>query len=86
MATVTVIGSINLDIVAKAPRLPAPGETITDAELHSFPGGKGANQALAAQRLGADVTLVARPAVTARAANPGAARLCCGATACSCVR
>lgn len=60
MVTVTVIGSVNLDIVAKAARLPAPGETLTDAELHRFPGGKGANQALAAQRLGADVSLIAR--------------------------
>ncbi len=60
MATVTVIGSVNLDIVANAARLPAPGETVTGAELHHFPGGKGANQALAAQRLGAQVSLVAR--------------------------
>lgn len=60
MASITVIGSVNLDIVANAARLPAPGETITGAELHRFPGGKGANQALAAQRLGADVSLVAR--------------------------
>jgi ribokinase len=60
MPTVAVIGSVNLDIVAQAARLPAPGETVTGAELHRFPGGKGANQALAAQRLGADVSLVAR--------------------------
>ena len=60
MPGVVVIGSVNLDIVAKAPKLPAPGETVTGAELHHFPGGKGANQALAAQRLGADVSLVAR--------------------------
>ena len=59
MATITVIGSVNLDIVARAARLPVPGETVTGAELHRFPGGKGANQALAAQRLGADVSLVA---------------------------
>ena len=59
MATITVIGSVNLDLVAKAPRLPAPGETVTGAVLHRFPGGKGANQALAAQRLGADVSLIA---------------------------
>lgn len=58
--TIAVIGSVNLDIVAKAAKLPAPGETVTGAELHRFPGGKGANQALAAQRLGADVSLVAR--------------------------
>ena len=67
MATITVIGSVNLDIVANAARLPAPGETITGAELHRFPGGKGANQALAAQRLGADVSLVARVGVDASA-------------------
>ena len=60
MPTIAVIGSVNLDIVARAARLPAPGETVTGAELHRFPGGKGANQALAAKRLGADVSLVAR--------------------------
>ena len=59
MATISVIGSVNLDIVARAPRLPAPGETVTGADLHHFPGGKGANQALAARRLGADVALIA---------------------------
>jgi len=57
--SIVVIGSVNLDIVASAKRLPVAGETVTDAELGRFPGGKGANQALAAQRLGADVTLVA---------------------------
>ena len=60
MPSITVIGSVNLDIVAKAARLPAPGETVTGAELFRYPGGKGANQALAASRLGADVTLIAR--------------------------
>jgi len=60
MPTVAVIGSVNLDIAARVARLPAPGETVTGAELQHFPGGKGANQALAAQRLGADVSLVAR--------------------------
>lgn len=59
MVTITVIGSVNLDVVAKAPKLPAPGETVTGAELFRFPGGKGANQALAAQRLGAAVQLIA---------------------------
>lgn len=56
---VVVIGSVNLDIVATAERLPVAGETVTGAELSRFPGGKGANQALAAKRLGADVSLVA---------------------------
>ena len=60
MPSITVIGSVNLDIVAKAARLPAPGETVTGAELRRYPGGKGANQALAAKRLGADVSLIAR--------------------------
>jgi len=59
MSTIAVIGSINLDLVATVARLPSPGETVTDAELSRFPGGKGANQALAAQRLGADVKLIA---------------------------
>ena len=59
MATIAVIGSVNLDIVATAKKLPVAGETVTDAELGRYPGGKGANQALAAQRLGADVSLVA---------------------------
>lgn len=59
MVSVVVIGSVNLDIVAVADRLPAPGETVTGAELGRYPGGKGANQALAAARLGADVCLLA---------------------------
>ncbi len=60
MPSVIVIGSVNIDIVARVGRLPLPGETVTGAELSRFPGGKGANQALAARRLGADVTLIAR--------------------------
>ncbi len=59
MPTIVVIGSVNLDIVATVDRLPAPGETVTGAELNHYPGGKGANQALAAARLGAEVCLVA---------------------------
>jgi ribokinase len=55
----TVVGSINLDLVARVRYLPRPGETLTDAELSHVPGGKGANQALAAARLGAHVRLVA---------------------------
>lgn len=59
MTNILVIGSVNLDLSASVSRLPAPGETITGATLGRFPGGKGANQALAASRLGADVTLIA---------------------------
>ena len=58
MATVTVVGSINLDLVAACPRLPRPGETVLASDLARYPGGKGANQALAAARAGADVILV----------------------------
>lgn len=59
MVAITVVGSVNLDIVASVERLPVPGETVTGAALDRFPGGKGGNQALAARRLGADVSLVA---------------------------
>jgi ribokinase len=53
-----VVGSINLDLVARAERLPRPGETVTGASFARVPGGKGANQAVAAARLGAEVSLV----------------------------
>lgn len=59
MPHVTVVGSVNLDLVATAPALPRPGETITGAVFERHPGGKGGNQALAARRMGADVRLVA---------------------------
>ncbi|HEY2544316.1 MAG TPA: ribokinase [Gaiellaceae bacterium] len=55
----TVVGSINVDFVARVQRLPRTGETVTDAVLSRIPGGKGANQAVAAARLGADVQLIA---------------------------
>jgi len=54
----TVVGSINLDLVVQAERLPRPGETVSGAQLSRVPGGKGANQAVAAARLGAEVALV----------------------------
>jgi ribokinase len=52
---VAVVGSVNLDLVARCEQLPRPGETVTDATFGRHPGGKGANQAVAAARLGADV-------------------------------
>ena len=55
---ILVFGSINLDLVARVPRLPAPGETLSGASFAALPGGKGANQALAARRAGARVALV----------------------------
>ena len=54
----TVVGSINLDLVARAARLPRPGETVSGARFSRVPGGKGANQAVAAARLGAEVRMV----------------------------
>jgi ribokinase len=54
----TLVGSINLDLVAKVERLPRPGETLSGATLSRIPGGKGANQAVAASRLGADVRMI----------------------------
>ncbi|HUC35122.1 MAG TPA: PfkB family carbohydrate kinase, partial [Gaiellaceae bacterium] len=56
--SLTVVGSINLDLVARCARLPQPGETVTDATFERFPGGKGANQAVAAARLGASVRMI----------------------------
>lgn len=55
---VTVVGSVNLDLVARVARLPRPGETLTAHGVTRHAGGKGANQALAAARLGARVRLV----------------------------
>jgi ribokinase len=54
----TVVGSINLDLVARAERLPRPGETVSGARFSRVPGGKGANQAVAAARLGARVAML----------------------------
>jgi len=56
---ITVVGSVNLDLVASGASLPHPGETVTGARLARYPGGKGANQALAAARLGHKVRLIA---------------------------
>jgi ribokinase len=56
--SLTVVGSTNLDLVARVERLPKPGETVTDASFSRYPGGKGANQAVAAARLGAGVRFV----------------------------
>jgi ribokinase len=54
----TVVGSVNLDLVARCERLPRPGETLAGATFERHPGGKGANQAVAAARLGAAVRFV----------------------------
>lgn len=58
--SIVVFGSINMDLVARTPRLPSPGETITGKVFQTFPGGKGANQAVACSRLGANTFMVGR--------------------------
>src|ERR1700693_500416 len=55
-----VVGSINVDLVSVAPRIPLPGETLTATSFASFPGGKGANQAFAAARLGTQVSMIGK--------------------------
>jgi len=60
MKRIVVIGSTNTDMVVKAARIPAPGETILGGRFLMNPGGKGANQAVAVARLGGDVTFVAK--------------------------
>ncbi len=60
MARIVVVGSLNMDLVARVLALPATGETVGDASFATFPGGKGANQAVAAARLGAEVTMIGR--------------------------
>lgn len=58
MTRIVVVGSINMDLVTQAPRFVGPGETILGERFLTIPGGKGANQAVAATRLGAKVALV----------------------------
>lgn len=57
---ILVVGSINLDLVATTPKIPLAGETISGTTFHTFPGGKGANQAFAAARLGAAVSMIGK--------------------------
>jgi len=58
MTRIVVVGSINMDLVTQAPRFVGPGETLLGERFVTVPGGKGANQAVAAARLGAEVALV----------------------------
>lgn len=58
MATLVVVGAVNVDLVVRAPRLPGPGETVVGPRMQRFGGGKGANAAVAAARAGAAVRFV----------------------------
>ena len=60
MVRVCVVGSLNMDLVVHVPHLPRIGETVSGGTFSTFPGGKGANQAVAAARLGAGVAMVGR--------------------------
>ncbi|HEY2981648.1 MAG TPA: ribokinase, partial [Anaerolineales bacterium] len=60
MADILVVGSLNTDLVVRAPRFPVPGETIHGEDLAILPGGKGANQAVAASRQGASTAMLGR--------------------------
>lgn len=57
---VVVVGSLNMDLVVRAARLPLPGETLSGSSFMTAPGGKGGNQAVAAARLGARVAMIGR--------------------------
>ena len=59
-ASLAVVGSLNMDLVVCAPRIPQAGETIIGSAFHTLPGGKGANQAVAAGRLGAAVAMIGK--------------------------
>ncbi len=57
---IVVVGSLNMDLVVRSPRHPSPGETLLGSDFRTFPGGKGANQAVAAARVGGIVSMVGR--------------------------
>jgi ribokinase len=60
MPDILVVGSLNADLVVRAPRFPQPGETISGDDLQIIPGGKGANQAVAAAKQGASISMIGR--------------------------
>jgi ribokinase len=57
---IVVVGSFNMDLVVRMPAIPRPGETLLGGVFATFPGGKGANQAVAAARLGGEITMIGR--------------------------
>ncbi len=59
MGKILVVGSSNTDLIIKVPEIPRPGETLLGGQFQTFPGGKGANQAVAAARAGGEVVFIA---------------------------
>jgi sugar/nucleoside kinase (ribokinase family) len=59
MKKILVVGSSNTDLIIKVPEIPRPGETLLGGQFNTFPGGKGANQAVAAARAGGEVVFIA---------------------------
>jgi ribokinase len=60
MTRLTVVGSLDMDLVIRSSHIPKPGETIIGSDFQTIPGGKGANQAVVAAKLGAQVSMVGR--------------------------
>ncbi len=60
MTKILIVGSINMDLVVRVSHTPKPGETVLGSDFATFPGGKGANQAVAASRMGGEVSMVGR--------------------------
>jgi ribokinase len=60
VARIVVVGSFNMDLVVRLPAIPRPGETLLGGVFATYPGGKGSNQAVAAARLGGEVTMIGR--------------------------
>lgn len=79
---ILVAGSANLDFVVRTPHIPAPGETVLGGEFRTYPGGKGANQAVACARAGAADTSMLLALETTR--SPGQSSNLCGEPACAC--
>ncbi|MEE9599388.1 MAG: ribokinase [Anaerolineales bacterium] len=60
MSHIVIVGSLNMDLVVRVPHMPEPGETVLGVDFQQIPGGKGANQAVGAARMGAKVTMIGR--------------------------
>ncbi len=73
---IVVVGGANMDYLVRGKKLPKPGETVMGDRFQEAPGGKGANQAVAATRLGTRVALIARVGADERGSNGYCPSLC----------